>query len=345
MNVIRDCWIPCRDAGGRVIHLAVADLSNPEIRSLATNRADFTGTLAQLLIATLQLALRPRTVDEWRNLLKRPPDQGALTSALAPLVPAFELAAEEGPAFFQDLDLPADAPRRPIDDLLIDRASDSNLHFNHPLDRPGFCPSCTALALSTLQLNSPSGGRGIRTSVRGGGPMTTLLVPGSADASLWQALWLNVLPLKDFGLGESFDVTDVLPWLRPTRTSDGPGGQETHPGDVHGMQVLWSFSRRFRLATDDCSPGQCSLCGVDVPRRFHTICTRHGGTNYAGPWLHPHTPYNHDTKGVDPPSSIKGGWGRHAYRRWVSLALRRPEEDAAGPTAATIVRLHPRRGW
>jgi hypothetical protein len=37
------------------------------------------------------------------------------------------------------------------------------------------CPHCAALALFSLQLNAPSGGKGYRTGLRGGGPLTTLI--------------------------------------------------------------------------------------------------------------------------------------------------------------------------
>jgi len=341
-NLVRDARFSCRLADGSIGLKSIQDLTDPTIRTLSANRADFAGTLWQLLAGLLLLALKPRDLDDWRHYYENPPCRTALAAALEPLEYAFELISC-GPAFFQDLDLPADAPRLPIDALLIDRASESNLHFNHPFERPGFCAFCTALALSTLQLNAPSGGRGIRTSIRGGGPLTTMLLPERQDATLWEALWLNVLPFEVAGIKEPFNIIDVLPWLRPTRTSDGPTGRETHLGDVHPLQVWWSFSRRIRLDPDDCSPGRCDLCGIDRPQRFHSIRARHGGTNYAGPWLHPLTPYNHDPKGLDPPSSIKGTWGRHAYRRWVGLVLRRPEAGGAGPSAATIVQHHARR--
>ena len=42
--------------------------------------------------------------------------------------------------------------------------------------------AAAAIGLFTLSAYAPAGGAGIRTSLRGGGPLTTLLLPGTTRA-------------------------------------------------------------------------------------------------------------------------------------------------------------------
>ena len=98
----------------------------------------------------------------------------ALRKIFEPHLGRFELESD-GPAFMQDFQLPAEVNRLPVLDLLIDAGSGSNQYFNKPASDHAMCRSCAAQALFTLQINAPAGGRGVRTSLRGGGPLTSLL--------------------------------------------------------------------------------------------------------------------------------------------------------------------------
>ena len=153
--------------------------------------------------------------------------------------------------------------------LLIDAGSRSNLHFNKHQEDFALCEICFAKALFTLQINSPAGGSGTRTSLRGGGPLTTLVVPVDGNpempSTLWQKLWLNVLPKE--ALNDSYSdikkIGDVLPWMVATRTSDGSDGVETTPESVHPLQAYWSMPRRIRIDTSSIDGhGNCSICAA-----------------------------------------------------------------------------------
>ena len=229
-----------------------------------------------------------------------------------------------------------------VRDLLIDAGSDSNLYFNKHQEDFALCESCFAQALFTLQINAPSGGRGIRTSLRGGGPITTLVMPidGKPEqpSTLWQKLWLNVLPKE--ALNDSCSdikkIGDVLPWMVATRTSDGSDGVETTPESVHPLQAYWSMPRRIRIDTSTIDDhGTCSICAAKGVRTIRHYLTRHGGTNYTGAWLHPLTPYSLDPKGEKPPISIKGRQAGRGYREWLGLVL---GNDDHQPDAAKVTR-------
>src|SRR5690606_10811453 len=103
----------------------------------------------------------------------------------------------QGLAFLQDFTVLDDEPKE-LAALLIDAPGGKTLkdnldHFVKGGTLAGACASCTASALFTLQTNAPSGGVGHRVGLRGGGPLTSLLLPENVHASLWQKLWLNVL--------------------------------------------------------------------------------------------------------------------------------------------------------
>ncbi|WP_253207205.1 type I-E CRISPR-associated protein Cse1/CasA [Verticiella alkaliphila] len=197
------------------------------------------------------------------------------------------------------------------------------------------CEACVAQALFTLQINAPSGGRGIRTSLRGGGPMTTLLLPQQEDATLWQRLWANVLTSDTLGHDPVTAWGAVLPWMAPTRTSDGPGALDTTPDTVHPLQAYWSMPRRIRLDSATITQGDCAVCDSQGVKLFQHYRTRYGGTNYTGAWMHPLTPYSLDPKHESPPLSIKGQPGGIGYRHWLGLTFGKPDQQ---PQAAQVIK-------
>jgi CRISPR system CASCADE complex protein casA len=345
MNLVSDPWLPAQLKSGAARKISLADLANSDLVDINAPRPDFRGGIYQLLIGLLQLSMAPEDEDEWKELYQELPSHDDLAKAFSPYQNAFELEAD-GPAFMQDLLLLKTANLEPnqnsVRDLLIDAGSDSNLYFNKHKEDFALCESCFAQALFTLQINAPSGGRGVRTSLRGGGPITTLVVPVDESpekpSTLWQKLWLNVLPKE--ALNDSCSdikkIGDVLPWMVATRTSDGSDGVETTPESVHPLQAYWSMPRRIRIDTSSIDGhGNCSICAAKDVRTIRHYLTRHGGTNYTGNWLHPLTPYSLDSKGEKPPISIKGRQAGKGYREWLGMVL---GNDDHQPDAAKVTR-------
>ncbi len=143
-----------------------------------------------------------------------------LREALLSLEHAFQFGPDS-PSFMQDFEaLTGDKVQ--VASLLPDVPGAQTTKFNkdHFIKRgvtEYLCPHCLALALFSLQLNAPAGGKGYRTGLRGGGPMTTLIelqeYQGNQQTPLWD-LWLNVMPQDeaDFTLPQKFDDL-VLPGL------------------------------------------------------------------------------------------------------------------------------------
>ncbi len=326
-------WLTLQYQDGSVRPASLYDITLPQVVDIHAPRADFRAALYQLIIGLLQTAAAPADNDDWLAGWDEPPAAANLAARWQPLRHAFEVVGD-GTAFMQDQDALADGAVKSTAELLVYLGSDSNLHFNKLNDWQGLCESCFAHALFTLQINAPSGGVGHRTSLRGGGPLTTLLLPATADSTLWQKLWLNVIPVEqlDEAMQQALRWPQVLPWLAPTRLSD-KSGLETPPESVHPLQAYWSTPRRIRLDTADTGSGLCEICGQAHDTLYTRYRTRNYGTNYTGAWQHPLSPYNHDPKHEKPPLPLKGGYASRGYRQWLALIF----GENSQPKVAAVV--------
>jgi CRISPR system Cascade subunit CasA len=295
LNLITDQWIPVRTAtGSRLIR--PDQVADPDVLGLDWPRPDLNIACLELLIGLIYLSDPPADEDEWES---RKPDPERLRARLAPYAPAFNLGGD-GPRFLQDrVSLPGDP--NPVDMLFIDSAGGQTAKNNADLmvrrGRYSALPAgLAAMALYTLQAHAPSGGAGNRTSMRGGGPMVTLVDPGG---TVWDLLWANV----PHGAPQS---ADALPWMRPTRTSE-KGKPETFPPETNApsAEVFFGMPRRLRLCFED-----GSVTGV-IQRPY--------GTNYAR-WRHPLTPYYRMKEGGEAlPVHPKAG--TFGYRNWLGVVM------------------------
>jgi CRISPR system Cascade subunit CasA len=323
MNLINDPWIPVRKKAGEVVRIApwqVAEGGGEAYVELAAPRPDFNGALIQFLIGLLQTACPPKNTGKWREWMKKPPKPEELKKAFGPFVDAFNLDGD-GPRFMQDLALKTkDLELNGIGVLLIETPGGNTLKKNtdHFIKRAQsvkrMCESCAAIALWTLQTNAPAGGQGHRTGLRGGGPLSTVVLQGD----FWTTIWANVLEEKDFsskgGNLEKKEEVDVFPWLGKTRTSER--GQETTPEDVHPLHQYWAMPRRVRIEFQT-GKGFCDLCGQESVVGCAGYFTKNYGLNYGGAWRHPLTPYTSSQKDPMPlPFHLHDGVG---YRHWLGL--------------------------
>ncbi len=320
-SLLTEQWLPVKYRDGSVGKIAPWQMVEPEILDLAYPRPDFQGAAYQFLIGLLQTAFSPEGEEEWEETLNGVQGE-VLQEALSKLAPAMQFG-EEKPAFMQDFS-ELDGDLVPISGLLIDAPGGNTLKLNkdHFVKRgvvSAMCPHCAAMALFTLQTNAPSGGQGHRTGMRGGGPMTTLVMPLSDDKSLWCKLWLNVLSQEDMSIGTC--DKQVFPWLAETRVSDKTGKPVT-PESANKLQAYWGMPRRIGLDFGSVREGQCDLCGEQSDVLFTHYRTKNYGVQYDG-WLHPLTPYRKALKDEQAPMlSVKGQPGGLAYKDWLGLILR-----------------------
>ena len=302
LNLIHDAWLPVL-RNGKPDTIRPQQMAEDGVESLNWPRPDLNLACLELLIGLIYLADPPRDVTDWRE---RRADPERLRGSFEGLSSAFNLTGE-GPLFLQDLEN-LHGPTSPPDMLFIDSAGESTEKKNADLmvkrarytslDLP-----MAAMALYTLQQFAPAGGAGNRTSIRGGGPMVSIIVPCEHGRTpLWSLVWANVpegVPIK------KEDLKLALPWMRPTRTSEK--GQVTSPEARPHVppEVFFGMPRRLRLVTTD---GEVT----------HVI-QRPQGTNY-GFWLHPLSPYYSMKEGDEKlPRHPKPG--RFGYRNWLGVVL------------------------
>lgn len=341
LSLIHDSWLPVwysTDNTLQIRKIRPAELVDEHVVDLAFPRADFQGAGYQFLIGLLQAAVAPEDGDEWEAVWDEGLNADELAQALAELAPAFVLRAEK-PSFMQDFSALESEPQ-PISGLLIDAPGGNTLKLNkdHFVKRGTvqcICPACAAMALFTLQINAPSGGQGHRVSLRGGGPMTSLVWPLQPEQPLWRTLWLNVLNQARMPV-TSGCAAERFPWYGPTRTSEKKNGITT-PELAHPQQAYWSMPRRVELDFSAPQSGQCDLCGEHSTQLLHQYRAKNYGVQYEG-WRHPLTPYRQDLKDPSAPLlSVKGQPGGLLYKDWLGLIWRQQIDGKRQDLPAEVV--------
>lgn len=338
MNLLTDPWLPVLCADGGLKKIApwqiTEEIAENPILALQVPRPDFKNALYQLLIGLLQLSVPLPDEEAWEELWEQPLSPEQLKQYFLKYQECFEIDAD-GPAFMQDFEL-KQSKEEPIASLLIESPGVKTLkeHTDHFIKGGRVrqvSPYWAAVALYTLQLNAPSGGAGHRTGMRGGGPLTTLLLPSETKkpASLWHQLWLNVLPKTEVsnfsGELELSSLKDIFPWMGPCKTSEK--GQELTPEEGHPCQMYFSMPRRIRLDFKNSKSGICDLSGESCEQLMTSYQTKNYGINYSDTWVYPLNPYRLDEKKQKPPLSIKGQPGGLVYRHWLGLAATASSEN------------------
>ncbi|HID44832.1 MAG TPA: type I-E CRISPR-associated protein Cse1/CasA [Chromatiaceae bacterium] len=349
MNLLKSPWIRAL-VGEAVSPKAIIDIGDASIEDIVTCRADFRGAIYQLLIGLVQTAFAPKGRKEWLKYWREPPGKEELNEAFKPYRSAFEIDAPIGsPSFMQDLEL-NEGEKKDIAALLIEAPGGKTIKDNqdHFIKRgrvQNMSPWSAALSLFTLQINAPSGGVGHRVSLRGGGPLTTLILPPEKEEynTLWHRLWLNVLTQDEIdrlpGNPELTELEAILPWMGKTRTSEKKG-METYPEHAHPLQIFWSMPRRMRLHFSG-EEGICDLTGEPTDNAVHSFQTKNYGTNYSGNWVHPLTPYVFEPN--KEPLSIKAQPGGLGYRHWLGLVVEGRKGKLTRSPAGVVQRYYKER--
>lgn len=339
MNLITGKWIPVlRKSGPDIIApWEIVDRFDADpVIAFNLARPDFNGAMVQFLIGLLQTCCPPVDDDEWSNWMTNPPAGSELEALFMDVKPAFEFDGD-GPRFMQDWDKSvAELEPKSIGALLIEEPGDQTLKFNKDLfvkrgGYPGLSYPMAVMALFTLQLNAPAGGAGHRTSLRGGGPLTTLMLPKKSNA-LWWLVWGNVSSVSErLPKVQNWDreLEKIFPWMGPTRTS--VKSEMITPIDTHPLQVFWAMPRRIRIDFDFVTDMECAISGA-CEKCVTRYSTQNYGGNY-GAWRHPLSP--HYKKGTDelPMHPNVGGM---TYRHWVGWSFGRHDGNSTVMEASVV---------
>lgn len=339
-SLLSEHWIPVRRRDGRQAWISPSELSDPEIVTFDAPRPDFNAALRQFAVALLQTTCESvQDSVTWRKKFREPPTAEELQQWFEAVKDAF-IFDGDGFRFMQDKAICNEAAENDISALFIEVPGEQTLKQNKDLfvKRGGIQKidlRYAVMALLTLQLNAPAGGAGHRTGLRGGGPLTTLLVPVPANGetpSLWQQLWLNVQPRPVFllrcGDVEKTSMNHRFPWMGELSAIQGKDKDAaTAPVQVHPDHILWAMPRRIWLDLTHFSSGVCDVSGEPSGRLVSKYTTRNYGLNYKGAWRHPLSPYNYNKKeGWLPMHPQPGGFG---YRHWAGWVLSQGKEGAA----------------
>ena len=300
LNLISNPWIPVRRTSGPDI-IRPDQIAEPDVLFPDWPRPDLNLACLELLVGLVYLAAPPVDADDWRN---RAADPRALRAAMAPLAPAFNLLGD-GPRFMQDYEAIEGSEKLP-DVLFIDCSGDITAKKNADVmvkrDRYTTIPvGLGAMALYTLQAFAPAGAPGWMTSIRGGGPLVTLVRP--PETGLWPLVWANVPCGNALGVDELAE----LPWMRPTVKGGKHGVPTVPPFDFNlypfHPEVFFGLPRRIRLISEG-----TEIVGVKQARN---------GTDYQQ-WIHPLSPYYQ--KGPEK-IAVKTRTGGFGYRNWRGVIL------------------------
>lgn len=378
MNLLDAQWIPVERASGKRDWIAphqITEQNDPPVR-LAATRPDFNGALIQFLIGLLQTTTKVDSQVEWEELFEAPPTPEQLKEQFKSVKFAFNLDGD-GPRFMQDLKLkyqPKDKSKKKninakdasaddgnsgeyyeVSQLFIERAGEDEKikdNTDHFIKRDGIkcvCYVCAATALLTLQINAPSSGRGYLTSLRGGGPLTTLII-SKLTKSLWHDMWLNVDLKSKFFPGNEVpkNIDTRFPWLfdireiqpagvtarefegekktrAPSKKKETSAGKKARkekqprvlPLKIDPVHVFWATPRRIRLVFSMSKMGECNVCHRNE-LLMNQYLTKNYGLNYPSEnWQHPLSPYYKNKDVLQPLHPQPCGFGYHHWLGWV----------------------------
>jgi CRISPR system Cascade subunit CasA len=323
-NVLENSFFPVLTRSGRRVWLPFSELAatgDDEPIDFDWPRADFNIAALEFAIGVATLAFQPLKPTDWERLWDEPPGPEATRSAVARFAPAFAVDGQ-GPRFLQELG-GLEGETTPIEALLIDTPGANGQKKNADVlthrDRyPALGLPAAAMALYTLQQFAPSGGAGNRTSMRGGGPLSTFVLPGAgvgARPSLWRVILANLPRGGEYEFDDE-DRPKILPWLAPTLVSDKARLISEGDPAAHKLQTFFGMPRRIALSFT--ATGVCAMTGETGPV-VDGFVQKPWGVNY-GLWTHPLTPYRRQKEGSDP-YSVKPKSARFGYRDWTPVVV------------------------
>ena len=336
-NLIDEPWLPVRRRSGAVEHIPPwrvnERVGDDPFVSFAWPRPDFNGAAHEFLIGLLTTAAAPADDDEWEDWWLDPPAPDVLAPRFSAVAHAFDLDGP-GPRFLQDLDPLDAAGDKEVATLLIDTPGAQTLRNNADLFvKRGasvvLSRAAAAMALFTLNSYAPAGGAGHRTSLRGGGPLTTLVLARhpTHGETLWGRIWPNVESQEQIagraaGAALDDDPEKIFPWLVPTRTSNlKAGGRLTTPADVHPLHVYWGMPRRIRLQFQSAQGRRCGVTATEDPIVATGYRTRNYGTGYSEGFDHPLTPHYRQKATSLVKLPVHPNPGGISYRLWPGLVV------------------------
>ena len=297
LNLATDAWIPIRRRDGTLESIAPADMTsqieaNPVVQT-AWPRGDLDAGCLELLIGMLIAALQPKTEADWRRRWRDPPAPAELNEAFGKIAKDFDLFYADGGGFLQSREPIEGGRHEASTTLLLNSApkaaenKNTGMMAGHANPQDVLSLPAAAMALYVFQTFAQQGGGGHYTSIRGGGPLSTL--PAAEHPTLGWTLWGLLWPsaetlaqMKTRGGERTRRKANgsLHPWNAPI-----PEGWTT-PSMVHPLHEYWAMPRRLRLITTE-NEGRCALLGTVSSPVVQAVHVAVRGVHYESDWPHP----------------------------------------------------------
>ncbi|MEE4377218.1 MAG: type I-E CRISPR-associated protein Cse1/CasA, partial [Candidatus Competibacteraceae bacterium] len=217
MNLLEEPWIPVRaNLGSGPFRLLTLEelLCHDGDWRISLPRDDLELACIQLLVCMVQVMLLPENDTALLERLRQPLSSEALANGMEPCKSWYDFDHPTQP-FMQTLGVKA-AESTPIQKLFIGLPEGNNhAFFNGVGEVTQVGATIAAIALFNQASNCPSFGGGFKGSLRGGAPVTTLVM----GSNLRETVWRNVLTLsriRERLPGYQWDLSqDVPTWIKP----------------------------------------------------------------------------------------------------------------------------------
>ena len=289
MNLLTDQWIPVQHQN-QFKHISLETLlTEQQELSISLSRDDMELACLQLVICLTQVLFSPKNLSELGKRIAEPLTHADYQAAIADKTDWFELDHPIQP-FMQNRGVKATEPTD-MTKLFAGLDSKSSCCFvNEPNLATYLCPSCTAIGLFNQANNAPSFGGGFKGSLRGGAPITTLILSEQAN-NLRATVWNNVLP-EDFLieiLPCYFDKKQQPPvWVEPIKA-----GAKISSADTGLLRGLFWQPAHIELIKGE--HRECSCCGAEA-ECYNGFNKEKFVYDFLGIYPHPHSPRSFDTK-------------------------------------------------
>ena len=216
MNLLKDNWIPVRQDNEDVRLITFQRLlCQDEKWQLCLNRDDMELAALQLLVCLVQVIFMPQNKRELLERWQNPFTEEEYENGIQPFLDWFDLLHPKYP-FMQIRGVKA-VKLTPIQKLFVGLPEGNNhAFFNQPDEHRQASLANAAILLFNQAMNSPSFGGGFKGSLRGGAPVTTLIM----DEHLRQTIWCNVLS-KEFAAPLFPKIENDVPvWVSPIKQKE-----------------------------------------------------------------------------------------------------------------------------
>lgn len=286
MNLLYDPWIPVRADGGTgdfcqiTYEELLCQKSNWEI---SLPRDDLEMACFQLLICLTQVLFLP---SDYKMLRRQINDRLSHEEFSAGIAQAesrwFDLADPKTP-FMQTRGVNTDEVT-PIQKLLVGMPEGNNhAFFNEVGEVRRLGAACTAIALFNQAVNTPSFGGGFKGGLRGGAPVTTLLL----GENLRDSVWRNVISLdrvkNRIGKHYKYDLSKDKPsWVQPIQRKE-----TIYSSDIGLLRGLFWQPAHVELLLPE-RDGKCDLLEVPSKIVYRGFKKEKFSYDLIGVWPHPH---------------------------------------------------------